>query len=322
MSKSTLLILAFNEEKNIKKTVNSYLSDFNYVLVVNDSSTDKTSEILENLKQSNSNLIVIKNKKNLGAGYSFQVGLDYISENLKESDVIIKIDGDGQFDRKDVITSKELLETKKIDFVKCNRFWDNGIIGNIPTIRYLGNSMASLLVKFITGQFNLNDPLNGLFGFRYSFIKSIEIPKTFKRYGYPFYLNCTAVSNNLLITEIYNIVKYDVGEKSQLKALPLLIKLIKYSFKYFVTNLSKKLRNSQLQISAIMDLFFLFLQILSISTIYKLIRVRFFDISGSQTNWLVLFVIIQLFSLVVIYISKNLENKYRSNNFLSHIVKS
>ena len=36
----------------------------------------------------------------------------------------------------------------------------------IPKIRYLGNSIASILIKFTTSNKNINDPLNGLFFFQ------------------------------------------------------------------------------------------------------------------------------------------------------------
>ena len=119
-------------------------------------------------------------KKNLGAGYSFQLGIDFIKNNFEDIESIVKIDGDGQFDKKDVLEIKNILNTTDLKFVKSNRFWENGIQGNIPTIRFLGNSLASLLIKFITGQYKINDPLNGLFGFNIEYINYIEIPKFLK----------------------------------------------------------------------------------------------------------------------------------------------
>lgn len=315
MKKNLLFVLAFNEEKNIKNTIENYLKDFQHVLVVNDASTDQTKHILENLKNNNPGLSLINNEKNLGAGYSFQVGIDFIKSNYNDIHSIVKIDGDGQFDKKDVLKIKNLLNTTDLKFIKSNRFWENGIQGNIPTIRFLGNSLASLLIKFITGQYKINDPLNGLFGFNIDVINYIKIPKIFKRYGYPFYLNSLNVEMDFRFTEIKNTVKYNIGEKSQLKAAPLLFKLIKYSLKFFISNIKKKLMNSNLQMSANLDTFFIFLQTVSFSAIYKIIRIRYFDLSGSQSNWLIIFVILQIFSILVIYTSKKIESKYRANNY-------
>ena len=243
------------------------------------------------------------------------MGIDFIKNNFEDIESIVKIDGDGQFDKKDVLEIKNILNTTDLKFVKSNRFWENGIQGNIPTIRFLGNSLASLLIKFITGQYKINDPLNGLFGFNIEYINYIEIPKIFKRYGYPFYLNSLNVELGFSFTEVKNTVKYNIGEKSQLKALPLLFKLFKYSLKVFISNIRKKLMDSNMQMSANLDIFFIFLQAISFSAIYKIIKIRYFDLSGSQSNWLIIFVILQIFSILVIYTSKNIESKYRANNY-------
>jgi len=314
--KNTLLILAFNEESNLEIVINQFINDFEYLLIVDDASTDNTKNIIENLKHVNSNLHIVRNEKNLGAGYSFQTGINYIKNNLKDTKIITKIDGDGQFEKKDIIKIRDILNSTNVDFVKSNRFWENGIEGNIPTIRFFGNSLASLLIKFITGQFKINDPLNGLFGFRYENINYIDVPKIFKRYGYPFYISSLFVGKNLLISEIHNLVKYNIGEKSQLKAIPLFFKLVIYSIKFFFSNIVKKLRQSQLQMSAILDMFFIFLQFNSFLIIFKFITIRYFDVEGSQTNWLILFVMIQLSSLVVICSSKVKENNFRSKFFV------
>ena len=149
MKKNLLFVLAFNEEKNIKNTIEDYINDFQYILVINDASTDQTKDILEDLKKSNPGLSLLNNEKNLGAGYSFQLGIDFIKNNFEDIESIVKIDGDGQFDKKDVLEIKNILNTTDLKFVKSNRFWENGIQGNIPTIRFLGNSLASLLIKFI-----------------------------------------------------------------------------------------------------------------------------------------------------------------------------
>ena len=51
MKKNLLFVLAFNEEKNIKNTIEDYINDFQYILVINDASTDQTKDILEDLKK-------------------------------------------------------------------------------------------------------------------------------------------------------------------------------------------------------------------------------------------------------------------------------
>ena len=42
------------------------------------------------------------------------------------------------------------------------------------------------MIKIATGNWKLNDPLNGLFMFSRNSIKSFSLPKIFNKYGYPF----------------------------------------------------------------------------------------------------------------------------------------
>lgn len=315
MNKNLLIVLAYNEENNIQETIVELIDQFDEILIVNDLSTDNTKKIISDLTKVYKNIKVLENPKNYGAGKSFQQAIEYIKNTKNDFENIVKIDGDGQFEKKDIFLVKKLLEKEKSQFIKSNRFWKSGIVGDIPTVRYLGNSIASFAIKFNTGLFLINDPLNGLFGFKKSFITSVNIPKIFNRYGYPFYINTISVQQNVKTTEVQNTVKYNIGEKSQLKAIPMLFKIFVFSARYFFTNLKLKLKNSNLQTSAVLDLFFLLFQLFSYFSIYKLFEIRIKGYSGVQSNWLILFVIFQLFSYVIIYYGKVLENRFRKNFF-------
>ena len=87
---NTCLVLAYNEEKFIEKNLIDIKRLFDKIIVVNDGSTDNTKEKIENLDLDN--LLLIDNKKNLGAGKSLEIGIEqFIKSN---QDYLIKIDGD------------------------------------------------------------------------------------------------------------------------------------------------------------------------------------------------------------------------------------
>mgnify|MGYP000129430578 CR=1 FL=1 len=166
MNKNLLIVLAYNEENNIQETIVELIDQFDEILIVNDLSTDNTKKIISDLTKVYKNIKVLENPKNYGAGKSFQQAIEYIKNTKNDFENIVKIDGDGQFEKKDIFLVKKLLEKEKSQFIKSNRFWKSGIVGDIPTVRYLGNSIASFAIKFNTGLFLINDPLNGLFGFK------------------------------------------------------------------------------------------------------------------------------------------------------------
>ena len=323
MKSSTLVLLAYNEELNIKNSINELFNEFNHILIVNDNSTDKTREIIEKLQLDNQHIYLINNSKNYGAGKSLQIGIDYIKSGNIDTEIIVKIDGDNQFDTHDILKIKELLENNlNVEFIKSNRFWRDGIKGNMPTKRFIGNSFANFWIKLNTGNFQINDPLNGLFGFRISFLKKIQIPKLFNRYGYPFYLNSFSVLNNIQTLEIKNTINYNTGTTSQLKAFRLFLKLIYFSIIYFFYNLKQKSKVSNLQISVVLDIFWLFLFSSSFIPILKIFQIRYEIISGLQSNWLIIFLTLQSAAAVILYLSKTIENSFRKNYFQNEFEKS
>ena len=45
---------------------------------------------------------------------------------------LIKVDGDGQFKKEDVKKIINLYKENEYEFIRCNRFWSQGIEGDIP----------------------------------------------------------------------------------------------------------------------------------------------------------------------------------------------
>ena len=55
----SLIVLAYNEKNFIKRVVEKYNKKFHEIIIVNDSSTDGTTEILKDLSISINNLYLI-----------------------------------------------------------------------------------------------------------------------------------------------------------------------------------------------------------------------------------------------------------------------
>jgi glycosyltransferase involved in cell wall biosynthesis len=310
----SLLILAYNEEKFIKKVVNDYINEFNHIIVLNDCSSDLT---LDELSEFNSNqLEIISNFENLGAGKSLELGLQGFIKS--ENDFLIKIDGDDQFDKKDVLKLKELATNEEFDFISCDRFWEHGISGEIPFIRYLGNAFASLLIKISTGNWKINDPLNGLMLFSKKAAKQIELPKKFHRYGYPFFVNTevSKLQNNskLIVGQMNNTVTY-IDNRKTISAISMFFKLITFTFNSYLKKISSKIKISGLQGSSFYDLLFISCCLLSLFSFLKIISIRYFSYIGSQTNWLIILILLVLCSIMTFYLSQNIESKYKNRFF-------
>ena len=97
-------------------------------------------------------------------------------------------------------------------------------------IRYLGNSFtASFLIKFSTGSWSINDPLNG-FGFLFSknILSDFKLPKLFYRYGYPFFVVTDSIKKSIVkdikIGQFKNEIKYQ-NELSNLTPIVMILNL-------------------------------------------------------------------------------------------------
>ena len=109
----SILIPAYNEEKSIKKCLESCFNQtrrLNEILVVNDGSTDNTLKILKSYKRK---IKIINLKKNTGNKSKAQeIGLKYV-----KTDIFITTDADTKLDGKFVEEAVKSLKGKKISAV-------------------------------------------------------------------------------------------------------------------------------------------------------------------------------------------------------------
>jgi glycosyltransferase involved in cell wall biosynthesis len=160
-----VIIPAYSEEGSVGKVVeevHTHLSQAE-VLVVNDGSTDLTSEIAKS-----KGAIVLDLPFNLGIGGAMQAGYQYAYE--KSYDIAIQVDADGQHDPKEIGKLLKALEEKKIDMAIGSRFiGDSEYKSSI--MRRIGIAIFSGVISMIVRQ-KITDPTSG---FRASNRKAIQL---------------------------------------------------------------------------------------------------------------------------------------------------
>jgi len=145
----------FNEEECAEKVVKKLYQvlkeaeiDFELVLV-NNGSTDKTGEILNQLKESYSNIKIISVFPNQGYGWGIINGLAKAEGNF-----LGYLAGDGQIKPHDVVRVYQALNSQPIDFAKVIR-----VIRKDGLIRKIISRFYNLLFYLI---FGIYDPdVNG-----------------------------------------------------------------------------------------------------------------------------------------------------------------
>ncbi|MFC1646038.1 glycosyltransferase family 2 protein [Candidatus Omnitrophota bacterium] len=153
--KDTLVIIpVLNEEKNIAAVIDELHRVCNDIdiMVINDGSTDATTEILQRKK-----VLAINHSFNMGIGVSFQTGCQYA---LKEGyRYIVRMDGDGQHNPRFINTILEPIKNDYVDIVIGSRFLGKSeFISSRP--RLIGIKIISLFLSFITRK-KITDPTSG-----------------------------------------------------------------------------------------------------------------------------------------------------------------
>jgi glycosyltransferase involved in cell wall biosynthesis len=166
LTKRSLAILpAYNEEGSVGKVVQEINAHFPQaaVLVMNDGSTDRTSE-----KARTCGATVLDLPFNLGIGGAMQAGYKYAYEN--GYDVAIQVDADGQHDPKEIHKLLRALEAEKLDVAIGSRFLGSSRYKG-SFMRRIGIAVFSAVISAIVRQ-RITDPTSG---FRASNRKAIQL---------------------------------------------------------------------------------------------------------------------------------------------------
>lgn len=172
MKKVLIIIPAYNEEKNIKKTINS-LKEMNLdYVVINDGSSDGTLNILKKINANYINLPF-----NMGIGCAVQTGYKYAY--LNNYDIAIQYDGDGQHNSSYINDLINKLNEGH-DIVIGSRYLEKkGFQSSL--MRRIGIRWIRLITKILIGK-TTTDPTSG---FRACNKKVIEFFAENYPYDYP-----------------------------------------------------------------------------------------------------------------------------------------
>lgn len=255
------VIPAFNEEKNIKRVVTGVMKYCQLVIIVNDNSTDDTKKIITEMKNIYSEkLQIINNKKNMGIGSSMKKGL--ILALSKESDIIIKIDGDGQHRPKDIPEFISKIENENLDLVKGNRFYNIYSVSNMPKIKIFGNLLITNIQKIISGNYSISDPNNGFLALKTEKIRLININHLHNKYFFENSLSIIFTAFNFKIGEV-GIETIYRDEKSSIPVFVAGLKLIP-TFILFLIRKNLITASRSLSINSLIFFISIFLTILNL----------------------------------------------------------
>lgn len=182
-----------------------------------------------------SSIILINHKKNRGVGAAIATGYKWCKDH--EIDCTAVMAGDGQMDPDELQSICNPIVEEGIDYVKGNRLIHKSAIHHIPKIRFLGNSILSILTKIASGYWHVSDTQTGYTAISLAALKSIRIHKIYRSYGMP---NDLLVKLNISFCTLREVeIKpvYRIGEKSKMKVFKVIPRVSWLLLKSFVKRL-------------------------------------------------------------------------------------
>jgi glycosyltransferase involved in cell wall biosynthesis len=226
-----VVVPAHNEEKLISKTITSVPDLVDRIIVVNDASTDRTAEIVEEMAERDSKICLMEHKINQGVGGAIVTG--YKKARDLEMDITVVMAGDAQMDPRDFLNIIEPIATGTAEYTKGNRLFYGDAWNMIPHYRYLGNSFLSLMTKIASGYWNIADSQSGYTAISLIALRRVELDKIYKRYGMPNDLLIRLNQYDFRVKDVHVRPVYNVGEKSGIKLIEVIPKITWLIFKGF-----------------------------------------------------------------------------------------
>lgn len=193
-----LCIPAFNEGNVIGDLIKKSLKFVDDVVVYDDGSSDKTSEIAEN-----AGAYVIRGLENKGKGFALQSLFKYAKHN--NSEIIVTMDGDGQFKPEEIPKLCSPIQNNNQDLVVGYRFDNND---EMPKYREIGNKMLDRLSN-IASKLPVRDTQSGFRAYSKKAINTISFSN--EGFGSDSEILINAFEDGLKITEEKVTVIYNTG---------------------------------------------------------------------------------------------------------------
>lgn len=163
-----VIIPAFNEAERVSATLVEIQKRFNKIYLVDDGSTDTTSEVVRS-----KGILPILHSTNLGQGAAIQTGLSAALLD-KKNEFFLTYDADGQHNLDDACLLVEKIKNSTYDILIGSRFCAGGNAENIPIKKRTVLKLAVLFTRFDSG-LKVTDTHNGLRIMTRQFVETLQI---------------------------------------------------------------------------------------------------------------------------------------------------
>ncbi len=145
-----VVIPCLNEEKTVGSVIRGVPTQIPgiariEVVVIDDGSDDKTAGVARA-----EGARVVRHHVNLGLGKTFQHGVEIAL--AAGADILVNIDGDGQFDASNISKLVESIVRGDAEMVTASRFARPDVLPRMPAIKKWGNRNVARIVTLLSGR--------------------------------------------------------------------------------------------------------------------------------------------------------------------------
>lgn len=202
--KTLICIPVYNEQNVISNLIKKIQKYSDQIVVCDDGSDDDTAN-----KAESSNAFVIRHKKNLGKGAALKSLFQYAKNS--DADVVVTIDGDGQFLPEEIPKLVKSLTDNKSDIAIGYRFDDTT---EMPTYRKFGNKVLDKMTN-LASDLPYRDTQSGFRAYSKKAIEKINFSTS--GFGADSEILIDASRKDLKISEEKITVIYKTGNKTSTK---------------------------------------------------------------------------------------------------------
>jgi len=168
--KIAILVLAFNEEKTIKKLVEEIQENIVCeIIIVNDGSIDRTKIIVEDFTRNHRNVHLLNHLVNVGPHTGMQTAVKYAK--YLNCNIFVQVDGDGQHPPNQIKKLLNPIIENNVDVVIGSRYLENSNYMTSFTRRF-GIKATSKVISILTGK-KITDVSSGFRAFNLKYAHKI-----------------------------------------------------------------------------------------------------------------------------------------------------
>ena len=208
-----VVVPAHDEERLIATTLGGIPGFVDRIIVVDDGSSDATTERVRSFGDTRVELVV--HERNRGVGAAIVTG--YKRALDEDIDVVCVMAGDNQMDPDDLEALARPVARGEVDYAKANRLFTGQAWALMPRTRYLGNAVLSMLTKIASGYWHVADSQSGYTAIGKDTLALLDLDRVYTYYGFPNDLLVHLNVVNARVRDFPSRPVYGVGERSGIR---------------------------------------------------------------------------------------------------------